>query len=137
MHQYIYWRLMHDPRASLSVASPITFRREFSVSFHSVILGGIALCLKILYCCFDFRASSFVAAVFLCVEPRAVKRTMQVIRKDVQTASFFVHLALTTLALLKVVEVRGAMRVDVLYQLVLIDYDCFHICSAVELCGFG
>lgn len=126
------WRLTHVPRASISVASWTTFRREFPVSFHGVIKVGTSLCFQFLYRCFDFRAATFVAAVFLCVEPRAVKRAMQVIREDVEITSFFADLPLTTLALLKVVEVRGAMRVYVFHQRILIDFDCFHFSLSIS-----
>lgn len=47
---------------------------------------------------------------------------MQVARKDVERASRLIYLALTALALLKVVEVMRAMGVDILCQRVLIDF---------------
>lgn len=84
------------------------------------------LCLEAFYRGSDTWASSFVAAVFPGVQPRTIERTMQRVGKDVKRTRFFRNLTLTALAIDKIVEVVGAVGVDVLCQLFLVNFDCFH-----------
>ena len=51
---------------------------------------------------------------------------MQVVGKDVEVACLFADFLLAALALLEIIEIRGAVRIDVFCQLVLVDGDCFH-----------
>lgn len=51
---------------------------------------------------------------------------MQLAGKDMKRTRFFINLTLTALAIDKVVEVVGAVGVDVLCQLFLVNFDCFH-----------
>lgn len=85
------------------------------------------LCFESLNCALDSRASPFVAAVVFRVQPRTVRRAVKFARKGVEAASLLADLTLTTLAHLKVVEVMRAISVDILCQLVLINFNRLHM----------
>lgn len=67
--------------------------------------------------------------MLLCGEPGAIKRAMQFVGKDMQTAFLFIDLAQATFALGIVVEVVRAVLDDVFRQLVLVYLDCLHSAS--------
>ena len=63
----------------------------------------------------DAGTAPFVAAVAFSRKPRTVRRTLQLVGKDMERAGLLGDLAHTALALLKVIEVGCTMLIDIYF----------------------